>query len=74
VAAADKLHNARSILSDYRSLGDKVWDRFTGSNKEEVLWYYRAVTEAFLKHGPSRLTEELARTVEEIVRLTGAAR
>lgn len=27
VSAADKLHNACSILSDYRNLGDEVWKR-----------------------------------------------
>lgn len=28
VSAADKLHNARAILSDYRKLGDDLWLRF----------------------------------------------
>jgi len=36
VSAADKLHNARSILRDLRGEGDAVWRRFTGS-KEETL-------------------------------------
>ncbi len=30
VSAADKLHNARSILADLRAVGDELWDRFTG--------------------------------------------
>ena len=30
VSAADKLHNARSILADLRALGDALWGRFTG--------------------------------------------
>ena len=28
VSCADKLHNARSILRDYRALGERLWDRF----------------------------------------------
>ena len=28
VAAADKLHNARAILADYRRLGEWLWRRF----------------------------------------------
>ena len=28
VSAADKLHNARCIVADYRRLGDGLWERF----------------------------------------------
>jgi (p)ppGpp synthase/HD superfamily hydrolase len=72
VAAADKLLNARAILKDYRSLGDRVWARFSAP-KEEVLWYYRAVTRALEARGSSPLVEELDRTVKEIVRHSGRA-
>jgi GTP pyrophosphokinase len=68
VSASDKLHNARSILSDLRSSGDAVWQRFTGG-REGTLWYYRSLVEAFRAHGSSPLVEELTRTVAEIERL-----
>jgi (p)ppGpp synthase/HD superfamily hydrolase len=42
ISAADKLHNARSILRDYRIEGDRVWDRFN-ADKTQTLWYYGAV-------------------------------
>jgi (p)ppGpp synthase/HD superfamily hydrolase len=45
VSAADKLHNARSVLADYRQHGEALWPRFTG-NRDGTLWYYRAVTDA----------------------------
>jgi len=67
VAAADELHNARSILRDYRSEGESMWKRF-GAPKEDVLWYYGAVTRALESRGLSPLVEELDRTVGEIVR------
>ncbi len=70
VAAADKLHNARSILRDYRSVGEKVWERFAAP-KEEVLWYYGAVTRALAAKGSNPLVEELDRTVGELVRAGG---
>jgi (p)ppGpp synthase/HD superfamily hydrolase len=73
VAAADKLHNARSILRDYRSEGENVWKRFSAP-KEEVLWYYGAVTRALESRGLSPLVEELDRTVGEIVRESRGAR
>jgi (p)ppGpp synthase/HD superfamily hydrolase len=68
VSAADKLHNARTILADYRVLGDRLWQRFTGG-KEGTLWYYRSVVEALREVGPVPLVEELDRVVKEIERL-----
>jgi (p)ppGpp synthase/HD superfamily hydrolase len=63
VAAADKLHNARSVLADRRSLGDAVWDRFN-AERDEQLWYYRAVVEVLRTRLPSRLTDELGDVVQ----------
>ena len=40
VAAADKLHNARAILVDYRHMGERLWARFN-AGRDEQLWYYR---------------------------------
>jgi GTP pyrophosphokinase len=65
VSSADKLHNARAILSDYRDLGDEIWSRFN-STKEENLWYYRSLAEVFLSTGPKRLATELARVVADL--------
>jgi (p)ppGpp synthase/HD superfamily hydrolase len=45
VAAADKLHNARTVLNDYRVAGDGLWQRFS-ADKEQTLWFYRQVTRA----------------------------
>lgn len=70
VCAADKLHNARSILGDYRVVGDEVWERFRGS-REETLWYYRGVTTALIRSGRTPLVDELERVVGEIERLAG---
>ena len=70
VSAADKLHNARSILGDYRAVGEEVWDRFQGS-REETLWYYREVTQALIRSGRTPLVDELERVVGEIERLAG---
>ncbi|HEY9903254.1 MAG TPA: HD domain-containing protein [Candidatus Sericytochromatia bacterium] len=70
VSASDKLHNARSILNDYRVLGDAVWERFKGG-KEGTLWYYRSLVKAFLTAGATPLVNELERTVDELERLAG---
>lgn len=65
VSAADKLHNARAILTDYRSLGESLWSRFNGG-KSGVLWYYRALVEAYRLHPTTPLVDELDRVVSEI--------
>jgi GTP pyrophosphokinase len=72
VSAADKLHNARSILADLRSLGEELWDRFTGG-KEGTLWYYRALTETYKRAGANAVVEELDRVVREIETLARQA-
>jgi (p)ppGpp synthase/HD superfamily hydrolase len=68
VSMADKLHNARSVLHDYRTLGEDLWKRF-GGGREGTLWYYRAVVEAVRGQEPAELVEELDRVVSEIERL-----
>ena len=72
VSAADKLHNARSILADLRSLGDELWNRFTGG-QEGTLWYYRALIEAYAGAGANPIVEELDRVVREIEALAQCA-
>lgn len=72
VSAADKLHNCRSILADYRQLGESVWERFKGG-RDGTLWYYRSLLDAYRASGSTALVEELARVVEEIERLAGVS-
>jgi GTP pyrophosphokinase len=68
VSLADKLHNSRSILSDYRQTGDALWQRFRGK-KEGTLWYYRSLAKAFQKTGPEPLATEFRSVVGELDRL-----
>ena len=64
VSAADKLHNVRTILADYRQQGELIWDRFTGK-KDGTLWYYRALSDEY-QRSPNRLTQELEIAVAEL--------
>jgi (p)ppGpp synthase/HD superfamily hydrolase len=68
VSLADKLHNARTILRDFRRYGNEVWDRFTGG-KEGTLWYYRALVLSYREGDGSYLLEELERVVSELQQL-----
>ena len=84
VSAADKLHNVRAILADFRELGDPVFDRFKG-RKDGTLWYYRVMVDAFrdamvrnglTQHarGNQRLVDELDREVTKLESLVAAGK
>ena len=70
VSAADKLHNARCILSDLRQHVD-VWNRFNENDPERQLGYYRSLAAVFHERLHSPLSDELNRTVAELERLVG---
>ncbi|MGA8432884.1 MAG: HD domain-containing protein [Candidatus Sulfotelmatobacter sp.] len=65
VSAADKLNNVRSILSDYRAVGESIWARFNGG-REGTLWYYRALLDEFLRHKLNRITRDFELAVNEL--------
>jgi GTP pyrophosphokinase len=69
VSAADKLANARTILTDLREIGDELWTRFN-CTKQQSLWYYRAIADALRETliNPS-LVNELDLVVAEIEQL-----
>ena len=68
VSAADKLYNARSLLKDYRLVGEQLWERFRGK-KEGTLWYYRSLVEAFTASGTTPIVTELQKVVAELENL-----
>ena len=69
VSAADKLNNVRSILSDYRVIGESVWSRFNGG-RDGTLWYYRTLRDEFLQSKPNRITRDLDLAVQDLESLT----
>ncbi|MDX6665598.1 MAG: hypothetical protein QOG68_1804 [Solirubrobacteraceae bacterium] len=75
VSLADKLHNARSILLDYRTHGDAVWARFKQGQGIATRIYYRELAAAFERERDRMgehawpAIEELRRTVDAITAL-----
>ncbi len=69
VSAADKLHNARAVLADYRQMGEALWARFNGG-RDGSLWYYEALVQAYREGeqtpGLRALVDELERVVKEL--------
>jgi GTP pyrophosphokinase len=75
VSLADKLHNARSILTDYRTVGDDLWSRFGQGQGIATRIYYRELALAFERERPrlgpaaSPYVDELRFTVDAITAL-----
>jgi (p)ppGpp synthase/HD superfamily hydrolase len=75
VSLADKLHNARSILTDYRTDGDDFWARFGQGLGLATRVYYRELVLAFERERPrlgaaaQPYVDELRMTVDAITAL-----
>jgi (p)ppGpp synthase/HD superfamily hydrolase len=65
ISAADKLNNVRSIVADYREVGETIWERFNGG-REGTLWYYRTLLDEFQRTKSNRLVREFELTVREL--------
>lgn len=55
VSSADKLHNLRSILADYRQIGPELWQRFNVHEPAAHLWYYRSLVDTLAPRVPAVL-------------------
>ncbi len=69
VSAADKLHNARSLVRELARFGPSLWRRFTAT-PEQTCWYYGALLDAYRRAGdvPVALLEELEEAVAALHR------
>jgi len=65
VTAADKLHNARSILSDLRDHGPGVWKKFNAP-PDDQRWYYGELVRVLSAAHDGPTVHELERVVAEL--------
>lgn len=68
VSGADKLHNARAIVTDLR-LSPDAWSRFNAP-PEDQLWYYGELVKVLAPRLPEHLRVELEATVATMLELT----
>ena len=66
ISTADKLHNARAILADYRQLGDELWARFN-AGRDDQLWYYRSLVTALREADAEGRSRSLVDDLDEVV-------
>lgn len=72
ISAADKLHNARAILEDFRVIGDEIWKRFR-RGRDQQLWYFEELLRVFRGRPASRIVDELERVVAELKKISQPA-
>jgi (p)ppGpp synthase/HD superfamily hydrolase len=71
ISLADKLHNARATVLEYRRIGDEIWPRFK-EGRESQLWYYDELARNFDARadelGPacSSKLDDFRRTIAEL--------
>ncbi|MEH1788517.1 HD domain-containing protein [Nostoc sp.] len=63
VALADKVHNARSNLTEWDLYGDKAGNQ---EQRQRTLWFYHSVIAVAQTLTDSRLVEELRRIVKQL--------
>jgi (p)ppGpp synthase/HD superfamily hydrolase len=68
VSMCDKLHNLRTIVWDYKVIGDEIFERFKGK-REGTIWYYTSLTEKYKLILQSRPNAQLDRIIDELVGL-----
>ncbi|NCN25320.1 hypothetical protein COT94_01410 [Candidatus Falkowbacteria bacterium CG10_big_fil_rev_8_21_14_0_10_37_14] len=64
VAAADKIHNLRSMIESYLKHGEVIWKTFHATD-DEKLWFYEQVLLILKKRLDNSLVEELATVLIE---------
>lgn len=70
IIAADKLHNVRSMIDDYETLGEALWERFNGG-RDGTLWYCRAMAEALAQDWEHAIADALNREVRRLLERAG---
>ena len=65
VAAADKLDNVRAIVSDHRSHGSDIWQRFN-AGREDQHWFYRSCVTALQDSRHESIIRELDAAVRQL--------
>lgn len=66
VSLADKLHNARALLREFRDLGDELWQRFNEQDPQQHLWYYRELLKVYTDRIDNWMVDDLRDVVDAL--------
>ncbi|MCX6619624.1 MAG: HD domain-containing protein [Acidobacteria bacterium] len=71
ISCADSLFNVRSMIKDYQRMGDRIWERFLTRSRDDQLWAYHLIAQAFLARDDSPLARELVREIAALHQICG---
>lgn len=55
VSASDKIHNITAIITDYKILGEGLWQIFSTKSADDQMWFYEAILKTAKKRGVNPL-------------------
>lgn len=70
ISAADKMHNLRSMIDEYKASGDKIWAKFNAP-EEKKIWFYGEVLSILKRRLKNPIVKELEKTYKEAEELFG---
>lgn len=65
VATADKIHNMRGLIDEYRVHGESVWEKFRRPGID-LLWFYQLAAKAISDHLAHPLVDEMQRILRDL--------
>ena len=66
ISCADSLHNVRTLIRDYRRMGERIWERFLTRSRDDQVWAYSTAAAMYQRLGIGPMAEELAGAVSEL--------
>lgn len=64
VTCADKLHNLRTVFSEYEDIGETIWERFHGGYDAQS-WYYCSILNSLNVHRKANTIAECENNTSE---------
>lgn len=64
VAAADKIHNMRGLIDEYRVYGDAVWEKFR-REYQDLLWFYQEAVRIISERLKHPLVDEMQKILRD---------
>jgi GTP pyrophosphokinase len=72
VVTADKIHNTRALVRDYRVVGEPMWSRFN-ADKHQQCWYLRSCVNILADGWSHPILRDLEALVDELEQLVAAS-
>lgn len=70
ISAADKIHNLRSMIDEYKKGGEKIWKKFNAPEDKKV-WFYGEVLSVLKERLQNPIVKELEKTYHEAENIFG---